>query len=509
MGRVDPGFADNAANRRGTVQQHQSGGQHSDVERGGGRRVWVISGSRMRPSSRPARISGVNSATLTISNLALADAGTYFVTVSNLFGATNSSQATLTVVTAVTITTKSSPAKVASLTGGGSYEGDSMVTVSATVTNDCYYFTNWTAGGKVVSTNPTYMFTRQQRNAHGELPAASDQVQTTSAPPNGGTITGGGAKDCGATVTIAAHAHAGFKFVNWMAGATVISSNASYKLTVAGDVQLTAHFADSVAPSIMVTTPTGTTRTTNATIMIAGKASDNVSVAGVSYILNNGAPISAQLSNNGSNWSAVVNLATGANIIQVYAVDTSNLQSKVKIITVIREPGTAIFVIDATDTIAHPQAQITFDGSNYLVAFQTGVTNDSVDVAQFVSPSGELVGGLLGLNPGGNGDPPCVAFDGTNYLTAWADYSDTQAGVPVRGLSSVRTEGWGSVGQLSQSGTVNNFNSLVFGGGVYFLMWSDGRESNTNGGYDDIYGAMITPTGSVAVSDFELVPEAP
>jgi hypothetical protein len=459
------------------------------------------------------RISGVNSASLTISNLALADAGTYFLLASNLFGAAISSNATLTVVTPVTITTKSSPLKVATLAGGGSYTGDSTVTVTAIVTNDCYYFTNWTASGKVVSTDSTYMFTagKSETLTANFLPFLYE-VQTASAPANGGTTKGGGAKECGSSVTVTASAKTGFKFENWTQGATVISSDASYKLfPVSEDVQLTANFIDIAPPSLTVTTPTGTAKTTNAELTIAGRASDNVAVANVFYSINNGAYIAAQTSNNGSNWSATVNLAPGTNSIEVYAVDTSGLKSAVKTLVVVYQgevsSEVSMFPVSTGYLVKHPQAQVAFDGTNYMVAYQIytpagATTNSSKPVGQLVSSSGDLIGALFqGAN---TTDPPYVAFDGTNYLLASADHSH-QTGVPITGqLISTAGVGVGGLFQISQSETVDGMQSLVFGGGNYLVTWEDSRDVANQSGYDDIYGALLNPDGNLIANEFEI-----
>jgi hypothetical protein len=386
---------------------------------------WFKNGANLAASTR---ISGVNSDSLTISNLALSEAGTYSVVASNLFGAAISSNVTLTIVTPVTITTKSSPLTGATLTGGGPYTGDSMVTVTATVTNECYYFTNWTASGKVVSTDSTYMFTavKSETLTANFLPFLYE-VQTVSAPANGGTTGGGGAKDCGSAVTVTAHAHTGFRFENWMEGGVVVSTSATYKFTAGANVQLTANFINGTPPTLTLTSPTASETTTNGTLTVSGKAFDSVAVADVFYSVSGSGWLSAQNNGGWTNWTFTTALALGTNVIQIYAQDSAGLMSTIKTLTVVRELTPTGFSIDATDPIEHPQAQIAFDGANYLVAFQIGPFDNSHDVAQFVSQSGQLVGGLLQLNPGRNGDPPSVAFDGKNYLTAWADYSDTHS----------------------------------------------------------------------------------
>ena len=457
-----------------------------------------------------ARISGVNSATLTISNTALADAGSYFVVASNLFGAATSSTAVLKVETAVAIAVASSPAGAGSVTGGGSYLGGTQIALTASVTNlnDCYFFTNWTVAGKVVSTASTYTFSaNKSETVTAHFSPFLYKIQTAASPPNGGTTSGGGSKACGSTTQLIAHAKPGFRFVNWSEDGNVISTKATSPFTISGGVLLTANFANTVPPVVTLKSPTGSETTTNSTLAFAGTVKDNAAVTGVYYkVPGSDVGFSAQNDGGWTNWNFSVTLALGTNVIQIYAQDSANLTSATKTVVIVREPAPTVFAIDSTDPIVHPQAQVAFDGNNYLVAYQIGQPNNTKDVAQFVSPSGQLVGGLLDLNPGAAGDPPWVAFDGNNYLTAWADYSDTQSGFPVRGTFVSPDGTVGSPIQLSQSTTVDNFGTISYGGGVYFLMWSDDRHNNNSAGYDDIYGEMLTPAGQVAVSDFEIGP---
>jgi hypothetical protein len=450
------------------------------------------------------RLSGVNSASLTITDLALSDAGNYHLIVTNLFGAVTSSSAILTVLPSVTITTEASPAHVASVTGGGLHETSSSVTVTATVTNDCFHFKDWTRGGLVVSTNDPYLFASDVNETlvANFVPFQFD-IATASSPPNGGTTSGGGYKDCGSNVTVVATANTGFRFQNW-SGGPVPSTNTHFRFTAGESLHLTANFLNITRPTLTITLPIGNETTPSNTVNLAGTAHDNVAVASVFYYDNGGTPIAAQTSHNGSNWSATAELVIGTNLIGVYAVDTTSLTSAVKTVTVIREPARSFFAIDSTDPDVHPQAQIAFDGNNYLVAYQIGHANNTHPVARFVSQSGQLVGDVLSLNPGGNGDPPWVAYDGTNYLTAWANESNSQTAVLG---AFVTPDGMvGSNAPLTLSTTVHSFGSLVFGGGVYFMMWSDSRSPAAAG--TDLFGAMVSPSVGVVVSDFEISPAA-
>ena len=70
---------------------------------------------------------------------------------------------------------------------------------------------------------------------------------------------------------------------------------------------------------------------------------------------------------------------------------------------------------------------IAFDGSNYLVVFNRyAAANDPNVYGQLVSPNGNLVGGAISIsNDPGAQRVMGVAFDGTNYLTAWTDLQAT------------------------------------------------------------------------------------
>ena len=63
------------------------------------------------------------------------------------------------------ITVSASPSNGGTASGGGSYQSGASVTITATANTD-YQFTNWTKGGTVVSSNPTYSFTATENAAY-------------------------------------------------------------------------------------------------------------------------------------------------------------------------------------------------------------------------------------------------------------------------------------------------------------------------------------------------------
>jgi T5SS/PEP-CTERM-associated repeat protein/uncharacterized repeat protein (TIGR03803 family) len=140
-----------------------------------------------------------------------------------------------------TINTSSS-ASQGTTSGGGIVNCGSNVTVTA-IANACYSFANWTVNGTVVSSSASYSF----------IPSASETlvanfipitntISTSSSPPFGGTISGGGSVLCGSYVTVTATPNACYSFVNWTLNGSVVSSNANYSFVTSSNLTLVANF---------------------------------------------------------------------------------------------------------------------------------------------------------------------------------------------------------------------------------------------------------------------------
>jgi len=68
-------------------------------------------------------------------------------------------------------------------------------------------------------------------------------VTVSSLPVLGGTTTGGGTFVQGSVVTLKAVPSVGYSFTNWTEGTTIVSTNANFELTMAGNKTLVANFA--------------------------------------------------------------------------------------------------------------------------------------------------------------------------------------------------------------------------------------------------------------------------
>jgi hypothetical protein len=159
------------------------------------------------------------------------------------------------------------------------------------------------------------------------------------------------------------------------------------------------------------------------------------------------------------------------------------------------DPVNAVPVTDETDPA------VAFDGTNYLVVWQDQRPKSAYgDIyGTRVSQSGSV------LDP--NGIPistrqewegyPAVAFDGTNYLVAWETGDNS-----TENIYAARVTRGGNV--LDPSGIAvstapgrQSAPALAFGGGTFLLAWTDNRASPD----EDIFGARVSPEGTVLDPD--------
>ena len=143
------------------------------------------------------------------------------------------------------ITVTANPTEGGTVSGSGTYDYGSNVTLTATV-NEGYTFINWTKDGVQVSANSTYSFTVTEGGAYVAnfgMNAPDTYIITAMANPEaGGTVTGSGAYDFGTTATLTATANEGYTFQNWAKDGEVVSTEASYSFEVTDDASYVANF---------------------------------------------------------------------------------------------------------------------------------------------------------------------------------------------------------------------------------------------------------------------------
>jgi uncharacterized repeat protein (TIGR02543 family) len=155
------------------------------------------------------------------------------------------------------VTTSSNPITGGNTTGAGTFNSGSSVTVTATPSSG-FQFVNWSESGTAVSTSQSYTFNiTSNRTLVANFSLVSYSVSTSSLPAGGGTTTGGGSYNYGESATVTATPSTGYRFVNWTAGGTAVSTNASYTFTVTANRTLVANFSTLTYTITTSTSPAG------------------------------------------------------------------------------------------------------------------------------------------------------------------------------------------------------------------------------------------------------------
>lgn len=132
----------------------------------------------------------------------------------------------------------------------------------------------------------------------------------------------------GQNYTLTAVPAAGYSFSNWKDGnGLIITNKATLTFAMVPNLTLTATFVDTSKPTLILTTPTANLSTTNEFVLASGKVTDNGPVVDVLYKLNSSDWYEASSQNNWTNWSVVLDLAPGTNILSVFALDAAGNRS--------------------------------------------------------------------------------------------------------------------------------------------------------------------------------------
>ncbi len=142
----------------------------------------------------------------------------------------------------VTIAATANPTSGGTVSGAGDYAIGANCTLTATP-SEGYTFTNWKKGNTVVSTSANYTFTVTEAASYtATFTLNSYAITATANPTTGGTVTGAGTYNHGASCTLTATPAEGYTFTNWKKGNTVVSTSANYTFTVTEAASYTATF---------------------------------------------------------------------------------------------------------------------------------------------------------------------------------------------------------------------------------------------------------------------------
>ena len=162
------------------------------------------------------------------------------------------------------------PAAGGTVNGAGTYNYGASCTLTATPATG-YNFTKWTKNNAQVSTSANYTFTVTEAADYvAVFTKKTYTIAATANPTAGGTITGAGTYEHGASCTLVATPATGYSFVNWTSGNSQVSTNASYQFTVTSGKTLVANFAPNTY-TVTLNTNDGTINSGNVTSYTYGE----------------------------------------------------------------------------------------------------------------------------------------------------------------------------------------------------------------------------------------------
>ncbi len=154
-----------------------------------------------------------------------------------------------------------------------------------------------------------------------------------------------------------------------------------------------------------------------------------------------------------------------------------------------------VAISTATSDQSHPA--IAFDGENFFVVWEDGRSGSSHIYGARVTPTGVVLdtAGIAVSEAVDEQRSPALAFDGENFLVAWADYGSGGSGLSWD-IYGARVTPTGVVDStdiaISTAVNTQSHPAIAFNGESFLVVWADSR-----GGFSDIYGAQVTPAGVV------------
>jgi len=205
-----------------------------------------------------------------------------------------------------TVALSSNPTAGGSTSGGGLFDAGVSVTAVATP-NSGYTFTNWTENGIIVSNLASFTFiVNSNRNLVANFSTDQLTVALSSNPVLGGSTTGGGLFNSGASVTVTATPNAGYSFSNWTEGGVIVSPLSSYTFVVSANRTLVANFTAIQYTVAVSSNPLAGGNTNGSGLYNAGASVTVTATANAGYSFNKWTEGGIQVSTS-ANYTFVVN----------------------------------------------------------------------------------------------------------------------------------------------------------------------------------------------------------
>ncbi|MCX6842011.1 MAG: hypothetical protein NTX53_07020 [candidate division WOR-3 bacterium] len=151
----------------------------------------------------------------------------------------------------------------------------------------------------------------------------------------------------------------------------------------------------------------------------------------------------------------------------------------------------------STATLYQDHPAVSFDGANFLVVWDDSREHYNLDIyGARVSQSGSILDpeGVAVSTVANEQWRPAVSSDGTNYLVVWVESrSDTTSAI-----CGARVSQTGTVLDPGGIAVANAWSvpAISFDGTNYLVVWTDERSGNS-----DVYGARVSPGGVVLDPD--------
>jgi len=146
------------------------------------------------------------------------------------------------------------------------------------------------------------------------------------------------------------------------------------------------------------------------------------------------------------------------------------------------------------------QPSLSFDGSNYLVAWRFVISFTTMSIyGARVTPGAQVLDNIK-IAEAGYCMSPAVAFDGSNFLVAWHSVTGmapsyfTICGARVTSGGVVLDPDTAAIVIAPTAEWVQRSPALGFDGANYLTVWQDERNKRDE---PDLYGARVTPGGGV------------
>ncbi len=147
---------------------------------------------------------------------------------------------------------------------------------------------------------------------------------------------------------------------------------------------------------------------------------------------------------------------------------------------------------------------VVFNDTNYLVVWENYINSNDNDIyGARVSPDGIVLdtNGIMISNANAWQQYPCIAFDGTNCLVAWADLRDGAWDIYGARVSQtgIVLDPFGI--PISTSYFYQKFPAIVFGDTNYLVVWEDQRSVYNS----HIYSTQVSQNGTVLDTMGEII----